>query len=84
MSSTNTLGKYQILREIARSNDIVYEATDPALDRRVAVKELNLPPNLTGAQKRERIERFIREGKAAGQLAHPNIVTIGLCSRCTG
>ncbi len=76
MSSTNTLGKYQILREIARSNDIVYEATDPALDRRVAVKELNLPPNLTGAQKRERIERFLREGKAAGQLAHPNIVTI--------
>lgn len=76
MPSTNTLGKYQILREIARSNDIVYEAVDPSLGRHVALKELNLPPNLTGAQKRERIERFLREGKAAGQLAHPNIVTI--------
>lgn len=76
MTSTNTLGKYQIIREIARSNDIVYEAVDPTLGRRVALKELYLAPNLTGAQKRERIERFLREGKAAGQLAHPNIVTI--------
>ena len=76
MSSSNTLGKYQIVREIARSNDIVYEAIDPTLGRRVALKELYLPPNLTGAQRRERIERFLREGKAAGRLAHPNIVTV--------
>ena len=76
MESSNTLGKYEILREIARSNDIIYEAMDPAINRRVALKELYLPPNLTGAQKRERIERFYREAKAAGRLAHPNIVTI--------
>ncbi|MEN6521472.1 MAG: serine/threonine-protein kinase [Armatimonadota bacterium] len=76
MSSTNTLGKYEILREIARSNDIVYEAMDPTLGRHVALKELYLPGNLTGAQKRERIERFLREGKAAARLEHPNIVTV--------
>lgn len=75
-SSTNTLGKYQIIREVARSNDIVYEAIDPTINRRVALKELSLPPNLQGAQRRERIERFWREGKAAGRLSHPNIVTI--------
>jgi len=75
-SSSNTLGKYEIVREIARSNDIVYEARDPALNRRVALKELSIPPNLQGAQRRERIERFWREGKAAGRLSHPNIVTI--------
>ncbi len=74
--STNTLGKYEIIREIARSNDIVYEAIDPTLNRRVALKELWIPPNVQGAQRRERIERFRREGKAAGKLAHPNIVTI--------
>ncbi|MDH7603021.1 MAG: protein kinase [Armatimonadota bacterium] len=74
--STNTLGKYQIIREIARSNDIVYEAIDPSINRRVALKELWLDPSLTGAQRRERIERFWREGKAAGRLSHPNIVTI--------
>jgi len=74
--STNTLGKYQIIREIARSNDIVYEAIDPSINRRIALKELCIPPNVQGAQKRERIERFWREGKAAGRLSHPNIVTI--------
>ncbi|MGC8863621.1 MAG: protein kinase domain-containing protein [Armatimonadota bacterium] len=75
-SSTNTLGKYQIIREIARSNDIVYEAIDPSINRRVALKELWIDPSVTGAQRRERIERFWREGKAAGRLSHPNIVTI--------
>lgn len=71
-----TLGKYQIIREIARSNDIVYEAYDPVMNRRVAVKELNVPPSSTPVQREERIKRFHREIKAAGSLAHPNIVTI--------
>ncbi len=76
VSSNTVLGKYRIVREIARSNDIVYEAIDPTMARRVAVKELQLPPHLAGAQKRERIERFYREAKAAGTLSHRNIVTI--------
>ncbi|HUV04923.1 MAG TPA: serine/threonine-protein kinase [Armatimonadota bacterium] len=74
--SANTLGRYQIVREIARSNDVVYEAVDPSINRHVALKELLLPPNLSGAQKRERVERFYREARAAGLLSHPNIVTI--------
>ena len=76
VSSNTVLGKYRIIREIARSNDIVYEAIDPTMARRVAVKELQIPPHLAGAQKRERIERFYREAKAAGTLSHRNIVTI--------
>ena len=76
VSPNTVLGKYRILREIARSNDIVYEAIDPKMNRRVAVKELQLPLHLAGAQKRERVERFYREAKAAGTLTHPNIVTI--------
>ena len=76
VSSNTVLGKYRIIREIARSNDIVYEAIDPTMARRVAIKELQLPPHLAGAQKRERIERFYREAKAAGTLSHRNIVTI--------
>lgn len=74
--SVNTLGKYQIVREIARSNDIVWEAVDPELGRRVAIKELNLPEGVTESQKQDRINRFLREAKAAGRLSHPNIVTI--------
>ncbi len=68
--------KYQIVREIARSNDVVYEAINTTMGRRVAVKELNIPANLTGQARRERIERFNREARAAGKLTHPNIVTV--------
>lgn len=70
------IGRYRVVRELARSNDIVYEATDPTMNRRIALKQLNLPANLSGEQKRERIERFKREARAAGALNHKNIVTI--------
>lgn len=70
------LGRYKLVREIARSNDIVYEAQDPQMNRRVAVKELLLAPDQVGADRVARIERFYREARAAGQLTHPNIVTI--------
>jgi len=70
------LGRYTLVREIARSNDIVYEAQDPQMNRRVAVKELLLAPDQVGADRVARIERFYREARAAGQLTHPNIVTI--------
>jgi serine/threonine-protein kinase len=75
-SGSGTLGKYQIIREIARSNDIVYEAWDPEMNRRVAVKELNMPGGLGDKQRADRVDRFKREANAAGRLAHPNIVTI--------
>jgi len=74
--STQTLGKYQIIREIARSNDIVYEAYDPLMNRRVALKELAMPGGLNDTQKEDRRNRFLREAKAAGSLSHPNIVTV--------
>ncbi|MBL8048857.1 MAG: protein kinase [Chthonomonas sp.] len=77
MSSTPaTLGKYQIIREIARSNDIVYEAYDPLMNRRVALKELAIPHGSSTTQRDERIRRFQREVKAAGSLAHPNLMTV--------
>lgn len=75
-SVPKTLGKYQIIREIARSNDIVYEAYDPIMNRRVAIKELNMPGGANDSQRQERVRRFQREVKAAGSLAHPGIVTI--------
>jgi serine/threonine protein kinase len=70
------LGRYVLVREIARSNDIVWEGRDPQMNRRVAVKELQLPATITGQARRERIERFYREARAAGAMSHPNIVTI--------
>lgn len=75
-SPPTTLGKYQIIREIARSNDIVYEAYDPLMNRRVAVKELAVPGGITPQQREDRISRFKREAQAAGTLNHPNIMTV--------
>ena len=75
-SPPTTLGKYQIIREIARSNDIVYEGYDPQMTRRVAVKELNMPGGATPQQAEDRIQRFKREAQAAGRLNHPNIMTV--------
>ncbi len=70
-----TIGRFRILREIARSNDIVWEGEDPVLGRRVAVKELFLS-NGDPLSRDMRVARFQREAKAAGALSHPNIVVI--------
>jgi len=71
-----TIGRYQITREIARSNDIVYEAFDPQLGRKLALKELALDIRVQEPERRLRIDRFFREARAAGNLSHPGIVTI--------
>lgn len=76
MSSEIVLGHYRIIREIARSNDVVYEALDTRINRRVAIKELMMPAGATESVRLDRIARFQREARAAGSLTHPNIVTI--------
>lgn len=74
--AANTLGRYHIIREIARSNDIVYEAMDPAQGKKIALKELQIPQNLVGQARHERIQRFTREARSAARLQHTNIVRI--------
>jgi serine/threonine-protein kinase len=76
MSTDLVLGHYRIIREIARSNDVVYEALDTRINRRVAIKEMLLPAGATESVRQDRIRRFLREARAAGSLTHPNIVTI--------
>lgn len=75
-SPPQTLGQYQIIREIARSNDIVYEAYDPLMNRRVAIKELHMPAGSTPQQLEDRVNRFRREAHAVGSLNHRNIMTV--------
>ena len=68
-----TIGRYEVNREIGRGGvGVVYEARDPGLERRVALKVL-LAGNFARARD---IERFLREARAVAQLAHPNIVRI--------
>jgi serine/threonine-protein kinase len=70
------LGKYEIRRELSRgAMGIVYEAYDPLIKRRVALKTIR-PDQLEGERTADMIARFRREAQAAGRLSHPNIVAI--------
>jgi serine/threonine-protein kinase len=67
------IGKYEILRTLGQgAMGEVYLAHHPAIGREVAIKTI-----LPSAAKGEDAEgRFRREAAAAGQLNHPNLVTI--------
>jgi serine/threonine protein kinase len=67
------IGKYLVVRLIGEGGmGRVYEATDPIINRHVAIKTISghliQTPEARG--------RFVREAQAAGQLSHPNLITI--------
>lgn len=69
------LGRYRIRGELGRgAMGVVYKADDPALDRTVALKTINLSDDAEGRTEYE--ARFLREAKAAGRLTHPHIITV--------
>lgn len=66
-------GHYQILSLLGKGGmGEVYQARDKRLDRTVALKIL--PAQV--AVDRERMQRFVREAKAASALTHPHVATI--------
>jgi serine/threonine protein kinase len=70
-------GRYEILGELGRgAMGVVYRATDPVIGRTVAVKTLQLSEEGTGLTRAELLARFQTEARAAGNLAHPNIVVV--------
>ncbi|MFZ1086321.1 MAG: serine/threonine-protein kinase [Terracidiphilus sp.] len=76
MSIPKTIGRYEILDELGRGTmGSVFRAKDPAMDRLVAVKTI-LSVALAGELGEEYRQRFIREARAAGALAHPGIVPV--------
>jgi serine/threonine-protein kinase len=71
------LGRYELLEELGRgAMGVVYKARDPQIDRLVALKVLATAPGLDPGEAQQHRDRFQREARAAGRLAHPNIVTI--------
>lgn len=69
--------RYKQIREIGRgAMGVVYLGHDTIIDRKLAIKELIIPPDIGQRDRDELVERFYREARAAGGLSHPNIVTI--------
>ena len=54
----------------------VWSGFDEVLQRRVAVKELKVPPGVPSHEAAEARERMMREARALGGLSHPNIITV--------
>jgi tRNA A-37 threonylcarbamoyl transferase component Bud32/tetratricopeptide (TPR) repeat protein len=68
-----TIGKYQVEKVLGRGGmGTVYQAHDPVIHRKVALKMMI--PGL--AETPELKLRFLREAQAAGGLRHRNIVTV--------
>jgi len=67
-----TLGHYRIEAKLGEGGmGVVYRSRDMVLGREVALKVL--PPDKLQP---ERLQRFLREARAASQINHPNVVAI--------
>src|ERR1700691_758193 len=76
MNEPKKIGRYEIIEELGRgAMGTVYRAKDPAMDRVVALKTI-ISVALESQQGSEFRERFYREARAAGRLAHPGIVPV--------
>ncbi len=69
--------RYEILDELGRgARGVVYKARDKRIGRLVALKAIRPEPGLSPDEEQEFFQRFHREALTAGNLTHPNIVTI--------
>ncbi len=72
-----SFGRYQVIEPLGKgAMGTVYKGKDPAIDRLVALKTIRLDSIADPSELNELKERLNREAKAAGNLSHPNIVTI--------
>jgi hypothetical protein len=73
LAAGSRLGPYEIVDRLGSGGmGVVYRARDPRLGRDVALKVL--PDDV--ASDPERLRRFETEARAAGALAHPNVVVV--------
>lgn len=71
--STHRFGKYEVIGPLGIGGmGVVVKAHDPTLARIVAIKVLGIHL----AQNERARKRFLREGRAAAAISHPNVLTI--------
>lgn len=71
------IGRYQLLEHIGRgAMGNVYLGRDPLINRIVALKTIDLSIGYDNESMETTTESFLREATIAGNLSHPNIVTI--------
>lgn len=76
-SRPKRIGKYDIIGSLGRgAMGVVYKGQDPQIGRVVAVKTLRKLGELKGAKRNKALERFKSEARSAGNLRHPNIITV--------
>src|SRR5262245_6215248 len=69
------IGRYHVLGSIgAGGMGTVHKATDPELDRIVAIKVPRLAPE--SSEYSQAVERFVREARAAARVRHPHVCPI--------
>jgi TonB family protein len=75
--TTRRIGRYMVTGEIGRgAMGIVYEAVDPLIGRKVAVKVIHLQACAHAGKAQFLRERLFREARAAGALSHLGVVTV--------
>src|SRR5262245_14852271 len=76
MADPATLGRYRVERVVGKgAMGVVYEALDPKLSRKVAIKTILLS-QLDEDTAKDFSKRFVREAHAVARLNHPNIVQV--------
>ncbi len=77
MERPTKIGRYEIRRELGRGMmGVVYEAHDPALGRRIALKTIRLAFAVSEDERQSFEERFLTEARIAARLSHPGIVVV--------
>lgn len=73
LNAGQPFGKFRLLGEVGRGGmGVVWEAEQPELDRRVAVKVLRGAACVAQST----LNRFKREARAGGRIQHPNITPV--------
>ncbi len=73
--TATTVGRYVIARPLgAGAAGVVYEAHDPQLRRKIALKLIR--PAADAAAAEDRMARLLTEAQAMARLSHPNVVAV--------